>query len=33
MQDEWIDDLLATAQRISAGLGYATQAAELRARG
>jgi DNA-binding IclR family transcriptional regulator len=25
MQDDWIDDLLTTAQRISAGLGYASQ--------
>jgi DNA-binding IclR family transcriptional regulator len=25
MQDDWLEDLLATAQRISAGLGYAEQ--------
>ena len=25
MQDDWIDDLLSTAQRISAGLGYSAQ--------
>jgi hypothetical protein len=25
MQDDWIDDLLSTAQRISAGLGYSGQ--------
>ena len=26
MQDDWIDDLMGTAQRISAGLGYSPQA-------
>jgi DNA-binding IclR family transcriptional regulator len=31
MQDDWLEDLLATAQRISAGLGYAEQP-ELRAK-
>jgi hypothetical protein len=31
MQDDWLEDLLATAQRISAALGYVEQP-ELRAK-